>query len=436
MELRQLSNAHVNTLRLAASGSVALFCSTLIPKALMEMEARQEHEDSAPESAFKIEKKVNLVLVPVIVRDAHGDLVGNLKKEDFRVFDNGKAQVISGFTVQTRAKPAELLPHVPDESVKPPIKQQRFVIYLFDDCHLSVEDLAVVKKAGVKMLAESLTDSDIAAVLSFSGVNSGLTQDRAKLQEAVTSLRTNGLYQHITDECPDLSYYQADLIQNKSNELVCDAAVDQTMICANLMPQARKVAVDMIMAAVNRVLAMGEQVVRATLAVLADTVRKMGELPGERILIFVSPGFSAVSEQAILDKSKLMDIAARANVTINALDARGLYSTSMDARGRDQGSGRMTQMTSLYRTESIRQNEDVLAELADGRTFFHNRNDLQAGLNLLSQAPDFLYLLEFSPEQVKQDGTFHYLRVKIDRHHLELKARRGYFVPKPDKNKK
>src|SRR5215472_9511670 len=44
-------------------------------------------------ATFKV--RVNLVLVRVVVRDAEGHVVPNLKKEDFQLFDNRKPQTIS-----------------------------------------------------------------------------------------------------------------------------------------------------------------------------------------------------------------------------------------------------------------------------------------------------------------------------------------------------
>ena len=79
-----------------------------------------------------------------------------------------------------------------------------------------------------------------------------------------------------------------------------------------------------------------------------------------------------------------------------------------------------------------------MAELADGTggTFFHNRNDLDAGFKALTEPPEALYLLEISLDGVKADGKYHRLKVKVDREGMELQARQGYSAPKAEKDKK
>ena len=81
--------------------AVALACLAL---ALCSQFAKAQTNPSAPGGAVKILVNANAVLVPVVVRDSQGRAVGDLKKEDFQIFDKNKPQAISGFSIQKRVK--------------------------------------------------------------------------------------------------------------------------------------------------------------------------------------------------------------------------------------------------------------------------------------------------------------------------------------------
>jgi VWFA-related protein len=191
--------------------------------------------------------------------------------------------------------------------------------------------------------------------------------------------------------------------------------------------------------AARRALSMGRQDVQATFASIGQYLRAMANLPGQRILILVSPGFLNIEPEVLTAESRLMDLAAQSNVTISALDARGLYSTELTASERSPVSAGPSLLTgSDYQHSAAKLAENAIAELADGAggMFIRNSNDLDAGLKKLAEAPEVVYLLELSLDSIKPDGAYHRLRVKVDRDGLELQARRGYFMPKPEKTKK
>jgi hypothetical protein len=131
-----------------------------------------------------------------------------------------------------------------------------------------------------------------------------------------------------------------------------------------------------------------------------------------------------------------MDRAIRANVTISSLDARGLY---VVGAGTDISLGLPSSpvaanLVTQYAMASASANADVMAELADatGGTFFHNNNDLAEGFTRIAAQPEFVYVLGFSPQNLKFDGSRHTLKVTLAKEAhgsgYQLQARRSYFV--------
>ena len=76
---------------------------------------------------------------------------------------------------------------------------------------------------------------------------------------------------------------------------------------------------------------------------------------------------------------------------------------------------------------------EILGELADGTggTFFHNRNDLDVGMQRAMEAPEMSYVLGFAPQNLKLDGNFHTLKVSLtSKSKVTIQARHGYYAPR------
>jgi VWFA-related protein len=132
-------------MRLSPGLLPAIFCSSLTLLIVLCLTGQQLQQSPPVVRSF-----VNEVLVPVVVRDALGHAVGNLTKDDFQIFDNGKSQTISGFTIIKRAtetSAANSSAPSPNATDSPAVLQpsslpQRFVVFLFDDYNLTYTDLA------------------------------------------------------------------------------------------------------------------------------------------------------------------------------------------------------------------------------------------------------------------------------------------------------
>jgi VWFA-related protein len=233
---------------------------------------------------------------------------------------------------------------------------------------------------------------------------------------------------------------EADRIMNKHDGTALEGAIANYFNCSNSVGMTREIAERAVEGAAAHVLDLGDQDARISLSFIAELVQRMKTLPGQRTLVLVSPGFLTITPESMSFRSQILDTAAQANVTISALDARGVYTTEINAdeRGARSQLELTTGVNQDYRRETEERAGNVLGELADGTggTYVHNSNDLDGGLHQLMQGPEFLYVLEFSLDGIKHDGAYHTLSVKVDRPGVHLQARHGYFAPRPEKHKK
>jgi VWFA-related protein len=281
------------------------------------------------------------------------------------------------------------------------------------------------------------------AIYTVSGHNQvDFTDDHAKIRDAITHLMASrvGAYDPATQhDCLQITYYQADLIQNKNDQQALAAATADAVACAEAnsgtAQGAQQQAAGMVASTVAEVINAGEINTQYVVRRLQEVVRRVSALPGQRSIVLVSPGFLTSTYE--YQVSEVIDKANHANIFINALDARGLYTVdpigdiTQDAPLR--ASAATSGLSLQYRITEQQVQSDVLSDLAysTGGFYFRNNNDLDAGFRTTAAEPEVSYLLAFVPSNLKNDGKFHTLSVKLTtKEKYTVQARRGFFAPK------
>ena len=403
----------------------------------------QTGEVTTREETPTFQSSVNLVRIPVVVRDKQGRTVGTFHKEDFQLTDRGKAQYVSQFSVEGsaaaprivgagHARPAAAEPGVPTEPAAEGSKlvlPTRFVAFVFDDAHLTLEDLMNARVAALKYVEHGIPPQDRIALLTLSGrLSLKFTDDLAKFRETLMKVTPVPPRVHF----PPASFFAADQWMNRDDQQVLAMQTAVTMDCLQLPPHSEGEARAIAESTLREVANEGRSDALYAFRVLNNMVRLLGGMSGDRIMILASPGMY-LPDELQRELSESIDRATRSGVIINTLDARGVY--TVDSGGEVPGchltNPWIQQQVANYNHAAITSQGLILGDLAYGTGGAAvSNNDMLSGFNRLANPPEYVYYLGFYPKDLKSDGQYHEIKVTLaNSKSVSVQARKGYWAP-------
>ncbi|MGH9394951.1 MAG: VWA domain-containing protein, partial [Terriglobales bacterium] len=336
-------------------------------------------------------------------------------------------------------------------AVAPAGAPPRLLALFFDDVETSDTDLGHARIAAQRFGRDALAPSDQVALFTNSGLQAlPFTRDRTRLEAALAALRAHPRATNYSDGCLRISAYQAYLIVNHLDPLALSAAMANKGECdrrQGLVPDDAmgRSAMPGMDESSEVVMAIAENIWDENRAAALDTFHALGEVmdalaaqSGTRVLVLASGGFLAGTIENQQDE--LVRQALREKITINSLDAKGLYTEGPGIPLTEQSDLGIVpkEMYSFLEESKMTEGEEREAAMANlalstGGLLFHNNNDLELGFRRLGLAPEVAYELAFTPAGIAHDGKFHRLKVEVaPDHNYTVQARRGYFAPPPD----
>lgn len=377
-----------------------------------------------------------LIQVDAVVVDEKGNIVRDLKPEDFEIYENGKKQNLTNFsfisTVSETAPDAKPAP-APKRNVSDPVppvqirpeQVRRTIALVVDDLGLSFESIYYVRRSLKKFVDEQMQPNDLVAIIRTGGGMGALQQftaDKRQLYAAIEKIKWNsqgraGISAFSTIEATPLEQAKANGLQVSDQQLEDERK-------ANIEREQFR----------EDIFSVG------TLGAINFIVKGMGELPGRKSVMLFSDGFKICSLRNADNCGKfqdslrkLTDLANRAAVTIYSMDARGLQTLSLAASDNtnSQTQEQVSQKLDDRRSDLI-ENQDGLSFLSrqtGGRAFFNN-NDMNWALDKALQDQNGYYLLGYQPDEDTFDpkiARFNKLDVKVLRKGLKVRYRSGFF---------
>ncbi|MGH9931342.1 MAG: VWA domain-containing protein, partial [Pyrinomonadaceae bacterium] len=405
---------------------------------------RKLDEQSQGQTDEVVRIRTELVQTSVVVLDKRGKFVDNLRADEFELRIDGKPYPVSFFERVVNGIASETLKggeprH--NAAVAPAVVTNavRTVLFFVDDLHLSAESITRARKMLSNYIEQQMGVSDQAVIASASGqigFLQQLTGEREVLRAAVGRLTYRPL-NLLDTERPRMTAYQAHLIDQDDEETLTYFE-EYLLQSGDLKPlirsigrqRAQEIANRRVKSRASRIVRQSSWAATQTLSALRNAVRSSAQIPGRKLIVFVSDGFLINDRNSNLTNELLHITAAAVKVgaVLYTIQASGLNSSFPDASSdlaslRDVGTG------TVY-GEDVR-TQDPLAQLAadsGGKAFF-NANDLNGDLKRVLRESNDYYLLAWRPETNGSTAKeFHRIEVTVKgRSDLSILLQRGFY---------
>ena len=387
--------------------SVALSATMLLASAVSQ--------DSS-QAPYTIKARAEVVLVNVTARDKKGNLVRDLKPEDFTVVEDGKPQKIASFDLEdTGMVTAPELPQVPvlkegrasAATAAPPVRpaelrNRRLIVLFFDLSAMQTEEIDRAVKAAEDYLDKQMQPADLVAVASLAtslDINQDFTSDRTLLHRALGGLSSSSGEGFAagstgtTEGTPDTG-----------------AAFTADDTEYNIFNTDRRL-----------------QALRS----LAGMLRGLDQ---KKSVIYFSSGMDRTGIENQSQLRAAVNEAVKANVAFYTMDIRGLEAV-VPGGGAQQASLRGTSpysgQAALNAYNSNFSTQETLVTLAadtGGRALL-DTNDFGQVFTRVQQDTSVYYVLGYHSTNAERDGRFRKITVRVNRSDLKLEHRRGYYAP-------
>jgi len=393
------------------------------------------------------EKKIDfrsqtvLVQVPTIVVDKAGNHVHDLKKEDFKLEENGKEQKIAVLeeVTATNARltqatnPPGTFTNVTENGNAP----RNVVVIALDTVNTPFLDQATGRKQLIQYLADNLNSVPVLAMVIIGGNGvrtiSGLTNDPDVLLAALKKVR---------GELPALQGIDVD-----SQALAATSGAN-TGIGTIISPAGGGIGGDPE-AAIRQFVVQGEATVNGyvqtraienTMQAFLSIAWSLSGVPGRKSLIWATGGFPFIMDSpsavpggylSVLYE-RAMEALNDAQISVYPVDVRGLVNTSAIADSTRHGtvSGQGMAVRNENRAWLQGSKVDTLKDFAEmtGGKAYYNTNNLATSFKRAVDDSTSYYLIGYYLDTHNTKPGWRKLKVKVEHKDVEVRARSGFLV--------